>query len=97
MGHRQLRVLQDRALGDELAVLGPDRDDLHRHAGVLARGEPGADFEAEQSAAEQRVGVPVLVDHLGHRVDHRLSEPLGTVRAEHLRRAVGTKRLTKLV
>ena len=54
-GDRDLRVLEDRALGDELAVLGPHGGDLHRHAGLLARGEAGADLEPEQTAAEQRV------------------------------------------
>ena len=44
---------------------------------MLARGQAGADLEPEQSAAEQRVGVAVVVDHLGHRVDHRLREALG--------------------
>src|SRR5438874_2097075 len=75
-GHRDLRVLQDGPLGDELAVLGSDRGDLHRHAGMLAGGEPGADLEAEEAATEQRVGVTVLVDHLRHPVDDRLRQPL---------------------
>ena len=44
---------------------------------MLARGQAGADLEPEQAAAEQRVGMAVLVDHLGHRVDHGLGEPLG--------------------
>ena len=30
--------------------------DLHRHAGVEARGQPGADLEAEQAATEEGVG-----------------------------------------
>src|SRR3712207_7393219 len=49
------RSLQDRALGDELAVLDADVGDFHADAGVQARGEAGADLEAEQAAAEQRV------------------------------------------
>jgi len=57
---------------------------------LLARREAGADLEPEQAAAEQRVGVAVLIDHLGHRVDDRLRQALGTTRTEHLRRAVGT-------
>ena len=52
-GYRDLRVLEDRPLRHELAVLGLDRRDLHRHAGVLARGQAGADLEPEQAAAEQ--------------------------------------------
>ena len=54
------RVLEDRPLGDELAVLGLDRGDLHGHAGVQAGGQAGADLEAEQAAAEQRVGVALV-------------------------------------
>ena len=61
---RDRRVAEDRALGDELAALDADGRDLHRHAGVEARGEAGADLEAEQAAAEQRVVVAVVVDHL---------------------------------
>ena len=58
-GLGDLRVLEDRALGDELAVLDVDLGDLHGHAGAQARGQAGADLEAEQAAAEQRVGVAV--------------------------------------
>ena len=83
-----LRVLEDRALGDELAVPRLDLGDLHDHAGVEPRGEAGADLEAEQAAAEQQVLVPVVVRHLGHGVDHRLGEALGTFDAEDLARAV---------
>ena len=36
------------------------RGDLHRHAGAEARGQAGADLEAEQAAAEQRVVVAVV-------------------------------------
>ena len=96
-GDRDLRVLEDRALGDELAVLGPDGGDLHRHAGLLAGGQAGADLEAEQTAAEQRVAVTVVVDHLGHHVDDRLGEALRALGPEHLRRAVGAERLAQLV
>ena len=69
-----------------------DRRDLHRHAGVQARGEAGADLEAEQAAAEQRVVVAVVVHDLRHRVDDRLREALGALDAEDLRRAVGAER-----
>ena len=34
--------------------------DLHRHAGAQARGQAGADLEAEQAAAEQRVLVAAV-------------------------------------
>ena len=54
----------DRALGGELAVDDVDLRDLHRHAGVQARGQAGADLEAEQAAAEQRVVVAVVVHDL---------------------------------
>ena len=96
-GDRDLRVLEDRPLGHELAVLGPDRGDLHGHAGLLARGQAGADLEPEQAAAEQRVAVAVIVDHLGHHVDHRLGQALGPLAAEHLGGAVGAERLAQLV
>src|SRR3954447_16850403 len=82
------RVLEDRALGDELAVLRLDRRDLHRHAGVQARGEAGPDLEAEQAAAEQRVAVAVVLDQLRHHVDDRLREALWRPRDVGLRRAV---------
>ena len=83
-----LRVLQDRALGDELAVLDPDRRDLHAHAGVQPRGEAGADLEAEQAAAEQRVPVAAGLDRRRHRVHDRLREALRAFDAVDLRRAV---------
>ena len=70
------RVLEDRALGDELAAVDLDRGDLHRHAGVEAGGEAGADLEAEQAAAEQRVADVVVGDDLRHHVDDRLREAL---------------------
>src|SRR4051794_1728585 len=54
---RDRRVAEDRALGRELAVLHAHGRDLHRHARVQARGEAGADLEAEQAAAEDRVAV----------------------------------------
>src|SRR4051794_992883 len=50
-----LRVLQDRALGDELAVLHADVGDFHADPAVEPRGQAGADLEAEQAAAEERV------------------------------------------
>ena len=71
-----LGVLQDRALDDQLAVLHLDLRHLHRHAGVEPRGEAGADLEAEQAAAEQRVAEALVLDDLGHRVDDRLGEAL---------------------
>ena len=83
-----LRVLEDRALGDELAVLHLDLGDLHDDAGVEPRGQAGADLEAEQAAAEQQVVVVVVGRDLGHRVDDRLGEALGALDAEDLRRAV---------
>ena len=70
--------------------------DLHRHAGVHAGGQAGADLEAEQAAAEQRVGVAVVVDDLGHGVDDGLGQALGALDAEHLGRAVGAE-LTRQV
>ena len=47
-----LGVLQDRPLGDELAVLDAHGGDLHGHAGIQARGQAGADLEAEQAASK---------------------------------------------
>ena len=88
---------QDRALGDELAVLGAHGGDLHGHAGAQARGEAGADLEAEQAAAEQRVAVAVVGDDLGHRVDHRLGQALGRLGPVDLGRAVGADRAGELV
>ena len=92
-----LRVLQDRALGDELAVLDADARDLHADAGVQARRQARADLEAEQAAAEQRVAMAVVRDDLGHRVDDRLREALGPLDAEDLRRAVAAERGAELV
>src|SRR5919201_6830606 len=89
---RDRRIAEDRALGDELAAVDVDRGDLHRDAGAEARGEAGADLEAEQAAAEQRIAVAVVGDDLGHRVDHRLGQALGRPRAIDLRRAVGAQR-----
>ena len=80
-----------------LPSCGPDRGDLHGHAGLLARGQAGADLEAEQAAAEQRVAVTVVVDHLGHHVDDRLGQALGALGPEHLRGAVGAERLAEVV
>ena len=79
-----LRVLQDRALGDELAVLGADVGDLHADAGVQARGQAGADLEAEQAAAEQRVLVAAGFDRRRHRVHDRLRQALGALDAVDL-------------
>ena len=88
----------DRALGGELAVDDVDLRDLHRHAGVQPRGEAGADLEAEQAAAEQRVAVAAVVHDLRHDVDDRLREPLGRVlAAEDLRRAVVAERRGEVV
>ena len=84
-------------MGDELAVLGLDLGDLHRHPGLLAGGQAGADLEAEQAAAEQRVAVAAVVDHLGHHVDDRLGEALGALGPEHLGGAVVAERLAQLV
>src|SRR3954462_8018226 len=86
-GHDR-RVLQDRALGDELAVLRLDLGHLHGHAAVQAGAHAGADLEPEQAAAEQRVGVALVLDDLRHRVDDRLREALGPLRAVDLGRAV---------
>ena len=44
---------------------------------LQARGQAGADLEAEQAAAEQRVVVAVGLEQVGHRVDDRLREALG--------------------
>ena len=87
-----LRVAQDRPLGDELAVLHADAGDLHADAGVQARGQAGADLEAEQAAAEQRVAEVVVGDDLRHRVDDRLREALGALDAVDLARPVGAER-----
>ena len=57
----------------------PHRGDLHRDARVQARGQAGADLEAEQAAAEQRVVVAAVRDRRGHRVDDGLRETLGTL------------------
>src|SRR4051794_16551475 len=81
-------VLEDRPLGHELAVLDLDRGDLHGHAAAEAGGEPGADLEAEQAAAEQRVAVALVLDQLCHHVDDRLGQTLGRLRDVRLRGAV---------
>src|SRR4051812_3501725 len=86
--HRgDLRVLQDRPLGDELAVFDADVGDLHADAAVQPRGQAGADLEAEQAAAEERVLVAAGFDRRGHRVDHQLGKTLGSCDAVDLRRA----------
>src|SRR5215217_4640523 len=92
-----LRVAEDRALGDELAVLHADVGDLHADAGVQARGQAGADLEAEQAAAEQRVAEAVVRDDLRHRVDDRLREPLGAHDAVDLARPVAAERRAQVV
>src|SRR3954447_6324112 len=94
---RDRRVAQDRALGLELAVDDVDLRDLHRHAGVQARGKAGADLEAEQAAAEQRVVVAVGLEQVRHRVDDRLGQALGRLDAEDLGRAVLAERRGGLV
>src|SRR4051794_25681444 len=85
---RDARVAQDRALGGELAVDDVDLRDLHRHAGAQARGQAGADLEAEQAAAEDGVLMALLAHDLRHHVDHRLSQAFGRLGAEDLRHAV---------
>src|SRR4029077_17081449 len=85
-------VAEDRALRDQLAALGTHARNLHRDAGAEPRGEAGADPEAEESAAEQRVGVPARGDRRRHRVDERLREPFGAVGDERLPRAVLAER-----
>ncbi len=92
-----LRVLEDRAAGDELAVVDLDLGDLHADAGVEPRGEAGADLEAEQAAAEQQVLVAVVGRDLGHGVDHRLGEALGALDAEDLGGAPGAERGEQVV
>src|SRR4051794_11566263 len=94
---RDRRVAQDRALGEQLAALDVDRRHLHRHARVQACREAGADLEAEQAAAEQRVAVAARVHDLRHRVDDRLREPLGALDAEDLRGAVAAERAAQVV
>ena len=66
-------------------------------AGAEARRETGADLEAEQAAAEQRVLVAAVGDRRGHRVDERLRETLGTLRDEHLLGAVFAERRGELL
>ncbi len=89
---RDGRVAEDRPLGDQLATLGAHRGDLHRHTGAEARGETGADLEAEQAAAEQCVFVVAVGDRGAHRVDDRLGEPFGALGDEHLLGAVVAER-----
>src|SRR4051794_12866269 len=90
-------VLQDRALGHELAVLGLDVRDLHGPAAAQARGDRGARLEAEQAAAEQHVVVAVVLGHLGQGVGDRLRQALGALDAVDLRRAVLAERLDQVV
>ena len=89
---RDGRVAEDRTLGDQLATLGAYRGDLHRHAGSEACGQAGADLEAEQAAAEQRVFVVAAGDRRAHRVDDRLCEPFGALGDQHLLGAVIAER-----
>ena len=58
---------------------------------------PGADLEAEQSAAEQRVGVALVGDDLGHRVDDRRAEALVALGAVDLGGAVLAERRAEVV
>ena len=90
-------VAEDRALGDQLAALRAHAGDLHRHAGAEARGEAGTDLEAEQAAAEQRVGVVAAGDRRGHRVDQRLREAIGALGDEHLLGAIFAERGRQLM
>jgi hypothetical protein len=89
---RDRRVAEDRSLGDQLSVLRTNAGDLHHHPGAEPCGQACADLEAEQAAAEERVGVAAVGDRLRHRVDQRLREPLGTLGDEHLLRAVVAQR-----
>src|SRR4051794_11632590 len=103
-----LGVLQDRSLRDEPApasacglvtasLVDADVGDLHAHARVEPRAQARADLEPEQAAAEQRVVVAALADHLRHRVDDGLREPLGALDPEDLRRAVRAERGAQVV
>ena len=66
--------------------------------GAESSGQPGADLEAEQAAAEQHVRVALVADHLRHRVDDRLREALGRrLRAVDLLHSVGAERLAGVV
>ncbi len=89
---RDGRVAEDRTLGDQLAALGTHRGDLHGHAGAQPRGQAGADLEAEQAAAEQRVFVVAGGDRRAHRVDDGLGEPFGALGDQHLLGAVVAER-----
>src|SRR4051812_47291220 len=91
------RVAQDRALGGQLAVDDVDAGDLHRHAGVDARGQAGADLEAEQAAAEDGVLVAAAVEELAQDVDDRAREALGALGLEDLLGAVAAQRGGQLV
>src|SRR5215208_112590 len=90
-------VLEDRALGDQLATVDLDRGDLHGDAGLHAGGQAGPDLEAEQPAAEQRVALTVVGDDLRHRVDDRLGQALGSPDPEGLGGSVGTQLGDQLV
>src|SRR4051794_40351001 len=94
---RDRRVAQDRALGGELAVDDVDPRDLHRHAGVDARGEAGADLEAQQAAAEDGVLVAAAVEERAQDVDDRAREALGALGLEDLLGAVPAQRGGQLV
>ena len=62
-----------------------------------AGGEARADLEAQQSAAEERVLVALVLDDLGHRVDHRRAEALGRLGPVDLLGAVLAERGAQLV
>src|SRR3954452_8190120 len=94
---RDRRVAEDRPLGDQGAAVDVDARDLHRHAGVDARGQAGADLEAEQAAAEDGVLVVAAVEQLAHRVDDRAGEALGALGLEDLGRAEGAQRGRQVV
>ncbi|MEA2376134.1 MAG: electron transfer flavoprotein alpha subunit [Thermoleophilaceae bacterium] len=87
--------------GEAAAVVVGDGDDLTDdllgHAAAAPRGEAGADLEAEQAAAEQRVVVVVVLDDLRHHVHDRLGESLGRLGPVDLRRAVLAERRAELV
>ena len=64
---------------------------------LQARGEPGADLEAQQSAPEERVLVALVLDDLGHDVDHRRAQALRRLGPVDLLGAVLAERGAELV